>query len=140
MTCTHHLRLPHTTYDLYTPPTTFTHHLRLPNTTYDFHTPPTTSKHHLRLPNTNYDLYTPHTTSRHHLQLPHTTYDFYTLCTTSTRHLGREMTIKCLEIDRECHRTSRCYARRFLSDDSFAAILTILFSYTCTTVLVGAQL
>ena len=30
------------------------------------------------------------------------------------------MTINCLDIEVECHVMSRCYARRFLSDDSFA--------------------
>ena len=32
----------------------------------------------------------------------------------------REKNINCLEIDGECHVTSRCYVRRFLSHDSFA--------------------
>ena len=32
----------------------------------------------------------------------------------------RKMTRNCLEIDREYQGMFRCYARRFLSDDSFA--------------------
>ena len=154
-TSTHYPRLLHTTHIFHTPPTTYTHpaevspglpmtaihHPRLPHTTYE-----------LRLLHATYDFYTLPTTSTHHPRLLHVNYDFYTPPTTSTRHLrllqpppphefpGREMTRYCLEIDWECPVTSRCYARRFLSDDSFAAILTILFSFTCTTVLVGAQL
>ena len=39
------------------------------------------------------------------------------------------MTRNCLESEGECNVTSRCYARRFLSDDSFAVIVTILFGF-----------
>ena len=99
-TSTHHLRLPHTTYDFHTPPTTSTHHLRLPHTTYDFHTPPTTSTHHPRLLSSrttcpadvphglpHNTTYTPPTTCRHPLRLVDTSYDFYTHPTTSTHTL-----------------------------------------------------
>ena len=160
MTSRHHLRLQHITYDFYTSPTTSPHHLRLLHITYDFNTSLTTSTHHLRLQHITYDFYTSPTTSPHHLRLLHITYDFNTSPTTSTHHLrllhitsdfytllhgphmptGREMTRRCLEIEGKSPVTSRCYARRFLSNDSFAAILTILFSFTCTPVLVGAQL
>ena len=56
-------------------------------------------------------------TSRRHLDSCGPSTDYTLACQCPT---GRENTINCLEIEKECHVTSRCYARRFLSDDSFA--------------------
>ena len=56
---------------------------------------------------------------------PHVSPGLPTSILASPDYPEREKTTNCLE----CHVTSRCYARRFLSDDSFAVILTILFSF-----------
>ena len=127
-TCLHHARLVYTTHDLFTSPTTCLHHARLVYTTHDLFTPSTTCLHHPRL------VYTMHThirTHTHTLTHTHTHTYAYMAC----RHLtGREITRNCLESEGKSPVMSRCYARRFLSDDSFAAILTNLFSFTCTPV------
>ena len=97
--CTHHLRLPHTTFYFLTPPTTCTHpanvspglsmslpaYPRLSRPTHVYPSPPTS--------------------------IP-----------ASQAYPEREKNINCLEIEGEYHVMLRCYARRFLSDDSFAEI------------------
>ena len=111
--------LPHTTHDLFTQPTTCLHHPRLVYTTHDLFTPPTTCLHHPQLVYTTHDLFTPPPT------IVHTT----TTCTHHLRLQGRESTNNCLESEGKSAVTSRCYVRRFLSDDSFAAIVTIPFCF-----------
>ena len=141
MTSIHHPQLLHATHNFYTPPMTSTRHPRLLHTTYKVYTPPTTSTLYLRPVHSAYDLYTLPTTCTLCLRLVHGTYDLlhpptayyttyythpqHTTCPHSVLHAphpptGREMNRNCLEIEGECHVTSRCYARRLLSDDSFA--------------------
>ena len=120
MTSTHDLRLQHI-YNLlvlcfHTPPTTSTHHLLLPNTTYNFHTQPITSTHHLRL------VHTLPTSIPAYPRLSRPTHVYPGLRTSipaSPAYPEREKTINCLEIGVKSLVTSRCYARSFLSDDSF---------------------
>ena len=60
---------------------------------------------------------------------PHVSPGLPTSILASQAYPEREKTINCVEIDGECFLTSRCYARRLLSDDSFAVIVTIMFSF-----------